>query len=452
MGDSRFPREPPHRFFPGGVPARDRRHGDPFPLPGPPLEAGPVTPEQRRQRRRVVLAAKSVNHFAAATINARRAMGFDAPPQPDLRPTAVQRHMLTDMQRHIGAYGLQLEDMNEEGALAEVLSSRDLYPQDPKHIADYNFDKLKVVRRAFQPLGARARLPPDARALLEDFHVHIERTEAEMFTREAQDTPRPYLDPKLHGSRSEMLRLFLALYERGLMSLRSKLKRHIGIFFVRKKDDMIPLIVDARAANLHHKIPPVTRLGSASCMASLDLSDARLRSTGFRGLVELDPAATRATSETATMYNFLLEELASWFGVPIAFKVQELQEYGFVVDSIFDHELGAKRPVYAQDTVYFVFSGASMGWSWGLYVFRERSGELPGQPGRGGDSFRLHEGEGPGPPGPSRPPGDRRLRGQRPGRGGHPYRRHDADGWLHRAHAARGPSLRRLAREPDLRS
>ena len=279
------------------------------------------------------MATKSVNHLAAATTNTHRAMGFDAPPQPDLRPTAVQRHVLTDMHRRICAYGLQPEDMNEEGALAEVLSSRDLYSQDPKHIADYNVDKLKVVRRAFQPLDARARLPPGARALLEDFHVRIERTEAEMeVIRETQDTPRPYWDPKFRGSRSEMLRLFLAFYERGLMSLRSKLKGHIGIFFVRKKDDMIRLIVDARAANLHHKPPPVTRLGSASCMASLDLSDARLRSTGFGGLVELDPAGNEGDVGDC-YYNFLLEELASWFGAPIAFQAQELRRYGFVVDS-----------------------------------------------------------------------------------------------------------------------
>eukprot|EP00972_Heterocapsa_arctica_P097687 14414602-Heterocapsa_arctica.AAC.1 len=62
--------------------------------------------------------------------------------------------MLDDMTRRIAACGPQPADMNEEGALAELLSSHDLYSQEPKHIAEYDYDKLKVVRRTFQLLDA----------------------------------------------------------------------------------------------------------------------------------------------------------------------------------------------------------------------------------------------------------------------------------------------------------
>eukprot|EP00972_Heterocapsa_arctica_P062183 9166223-Heterocapsa_arctica.AAC.1 len=112
--------------------------------------------------------------------------------------------MLDDMMRRIAAFGPQPDDMNEEGALAELLSSHDLYTQEPKHLAEYDYEKLKVVRRAFQPLDAALRLPAEARALLDNFHVHIERSEAEMeVVRADSEVPRPYWDPRPRSSRPE---------------------------------------------------------------------------------------------------------------------------------------------------------------------------------------------------------------------------------------------------------
>ena len=89
-----------------GVPARDRRHGDPFPLPSPRLVAGPEGWAPSRQRHRRVLAAvHSLNSLAAATLNSRRALGHDNAPQARLGPTAVQTRMLEMIQQRVKDLG-----------------------------------------------------------------------------------------------------------------------------------------------------------------------------------------------------------------------------------------------------------------------------------------------------------------------------------------------------------
>ena len=123
----RQPRGLPSRLnVSAGVPARVRRHGDPFPLPQPLLDAGPgAGGEQRSRHRRVCGAVHSLNALAAATTNSRRALGHDRAPQERLLPSTVQREMLHSINRRVGAFGERPLDLHGNSALRELLSVQD---------------------------------------------------------------------------------------------------------------------------------------------------------------------------------------------------------------------------------------------------------------------------------------------------------------------------------------
>ena len=76
----------------------------------------------------------------------------------------------------------------------------------------------------------------------------------------------------------------------------------------KKKDGFQRLIIDARAACAAHRTPPTTRLGSARCMADLDLSDPRLRASGFGGLGEFGPEGREGDVGTAST----ITQLSAW--------------------------------------------------------------------------------------------------------------------------------------------
>ena len=62
-------------------------------------------------------------------------------------------------------------------------------------------------------------------------------------------------------------------------SFRTRARAFAGFLFVKKKDGMILLIVDARQADHHHTRPPHTLFGCSSALSDIDLSDECLLQT-----------------------------------------------------------------------------------------------------------------------------------------------------------------------------
>eukprot|EP00973_Karenia_brevis_P079746 11065482-Karenia_brevis.AAC.1 len=71
-------------------------------------------------------------------------------------------------------------DLDERGALAELMASRSLYGQEPAHIAPFDYGLLKVARGKVKPKRPHSMLPPDARGLLSHFSSCIEKNSAEL--------------------------------------------------------------------------------------------------------------------------------------------------------------------------------------------------------------------------------------------------------------------------------
>ena len=79
-----------------------------------------------------------------------------------------------------------------------MLSSKDLYSQEPKNLVPYDVSKLKVAKGRVVPQNALQFLPPSAAALLSQYQQHIEMEPARLDSiTETSDPIRPYWDPIL---------------------------------------------------------------------------------------------------------------------------------------------------------------------------------------------------------------------------------------------------------------
>ncbi|CAK0858852.1 unnamed protein product [Prorocentrum cordatum] len=282
------------------------------------------------------------------------------------RGTPLQCDVLQHVARRVKAYGPPPRDLDEDGALAELLASRDLYSQEPKNLAEYDISKLKICRSGTVAKDAKTLLPPETAGLIKHYRHCVERDAEQILEAQvAQVFPRPYWDPKLARDHDSLFELVDRLRDANLIGFRKRLKAKVGIFFVKKKDPAwIRLIIDARQANRCHKTPPKTRLGSVGGFCELDLSDTALRDLGgFGGIAEI----WGGTSDVDDcFYQMLVEELGSWFGIDLP---RAAGAWG--VAQVYDDDLGRRVAVEPSEVVYPVFHGMAMGWAWALHFANE---------------------------------------------------------------------------------
>ena len=177
--------------------------------------------------------------------------------------------------------------MTPRSALADLICAKDLYTQEPLHLAPYLPDRLKVTRGRVVPLAAAELLPDDAREKLEGFKTQILKSDAELEAdRLAGVSITPYWCPDLRRSRAKRRQLISLLQNKGMITFRRQIHSRVGLFFVWKKNQMIRLIVDARSTNAKCRLPPHTALGSLSAVSELDLSDSELAAAAE---LDLDP-------------------------------------------------------------------------------------------------------------------------------------------------------------------
>ncbi|CAK0806201.1 unnamed protein product [Prorocentrum cordatum] len=287
-------------------------------------------------------------------------------PWGHLRPTAVQRWMLQNVARRVEAYGGGPADLAEESSLSEILNSRDHYGMEPKSLASFEFDQVKILRRKVHVRPIRRELPPAALGYLRHSADLIEMGETELEKDRAESAgSSPHWDPKLRRSRDLQRRLYQRLCQQGLLTWRRRLKGRAGIFVVKKKDGPQRPIIDARAANRAHRPPPTTRLGSSRCMADLDFSDPRLRASGFGGIGSGLAASPRGEEGDVgdCFYNYTVPELASWFGFEDRFDTRPAM--------IWDDSERAETKVEDGEVLYPCMAAVCMGWSRALFFASE---------------------------------------------------------------------------------
>ena len=170
-----------------------RRHGGLFPLPyaqflpgldeaeestrrdveSPALTPHPPPPpgyaRQRRRRRnlrigRVNVMVDCLNRLSCAAAEPGPVGHVEASRAP---PTAPQSEALATVCARVRRAGPCPDDLSPQKALQELLKSKDLYSQEPQHLAEYDPSRLKILRTIAQPLPANTLLPPEEAAVFE---------------------------------------------------------------------------------------------------------------------------------------------------------------------------------------------------------------------------------------------------------------------------------------------
>ncbi|CAK0906294.1 unnamed protein product, partial [Prorocentrum cordatum] len=228
-----------------------------------------------------------------------------------------------------GRAGLVPDGLSPSRALQELFKTKDLHGQEPRRLASYDPAKLRVAKGVVEPKDARALLPPHAAQRLRRYKTCIELSAEEIEAKFASEpSPKPYWDPVLRRNKRARHELFGRLLSSGILVPRRRLKGRIGLFFVKKKEGAIRLIVDARNPNACHKPPPTTQLGTAQSFAELNLAEfadvaAEMAShcvlPGAGGVPALDFHQSGADVRDG-FYQFSIVEVADWFGIDESFS------------------------------------------------------------------------------------------------------------------------------------
>ena len=324
-----------------------RKHGSPFPL-----NAKCTTlPKQGFD------CIKSLNQLAGTK--------FDSFMQQPCHPlTKVQQVVCEHVQNCLDENGGCPTDLDGCTALSDLTRSFCPYEGTPNHLADYDFDKIKILHSEVRPKKVVSLLPEQVRPFVTHFQHHIVRdplqVQAELANNPDAMPSRPYWDPILQRDADKRMQLFRRMFKIGLLDLQPVILAKAGIFCVKKKTpEFIRLIIDGRQANFMHRRPPVTRLGSSSCLAEL-----RLPSEG-------PTPAARECDVSDCFYQFRIDEAGAFFCVGKGISYHEWTSLGFTVDSVYDYNLGCRRPTSPDEVLFPVISAMSMGWSWALYLANE---------------------------------------------------------------------------------
>ena len=360
--------------------SRDRKHGDPFPLPLVDQKfidqhmPDFVSPWRLQLANEAV---KSANALAGAHMKATRALHSIHAPRTQRPRTAVQIEMTLDILKRLDTLPPPETGCNEEQCLRDLTGASYLYGE-ANHLASYDPDRIKIFRRRLNPLDARSLCPPEVRRQLELFPQFIERTEDEISDLYPDGLGvEPYWDPALRKNRKLREDLYVRLWNTGLLTFRRKRKALIAFFVVKKKDGMQRLVCDARQANRCHRPPPTTQLSTPSCFSAIDLSDYNLMEQGFGeifGLHDSDgdsPVFSCRGNEGDVgdcFYNFSIEELSSWFATKDQFSTERLSQLGICPSTIFDDDRQDFDKVVPGEYLIPCFRGVCMGWSWALHL------------------------------------------------------------------------------------
>ena len=244
--------------LPGADPEQLRKHGSPFPYDVSCMNL----PKQAND------CIRSLNQLAGAK--------FIDKQLPRRAPTKVQRILCNHVCTCIDENGAHPADHTGKQALAELTRSFCPYDGMPNHLADYCFDKVKILHSTVRSKKVVDLLPAEVRPFVTDFKHHVARDPLQVQAELESDPsamPRcPYWGPLLQKDPFERMRLFKRMFDIGLLDLQPVVLAKAGIFCVKKKTpEYVRLIIDGRQANFMHRRPPVTRLGSSSCLSELTI-------------------------------------------------------------------------------------------------------------------------------------------------------------------------------------
>lgn len=268
-----------------------------FPLPR--LTWGPRLNDPAQElRQRVDHSLKSLNDLASVP-------SFPNSANEHLPLTAVQQWAMADIWRRVERHGAQPTEMDEDSALANMLSSTNLYTQKAARLVPTD----RILQRSLQLIPVEKLLPPEAAVYIHHHEDLISKSSVELEAeQESFDPITPYRDPGLKTDFGRRLDLYRALHSAGLLCFRRRRKARVAFFTVSKKDGVQRLLVDARDANQKQRRPPFTRLSTTTAFGELDLDP--FAQNGVGEVVEARVPGMSAGDVGDCFYNFSIEPLS----------------------------------------------------------------------------------------------------------------------------------------------
>ena len=217
----------------------------------------------------------------------------------------------------------------------------------------FAWEKLKLLRDSWEvtPRNVLDVAPAHVASWFESAgRFRLSREEADLV---AQQSPveEPYWDVRLASDSALRAKFFGALSRKGLLTVRRKVHSFAGLFFVKKKGGQIRMVLDGRATNASHRLPPHVALGSVAAWSEIDLADVDRSQPLWKCSGDLQDS----------FYQFYSDQLAEDFAFDYPIKACEAG-----VSCIWED--GAWIPIEPNDTVYYCFRGIPMGWSWAMWV------------------------------------------------------------------------------------
>jgi hypothetical protein len=154
-------------------------------------------------------------------------------------------------------------------ALGALIKARDLYSLEKVATAPYSRDLLNIFRGGRRPLvDLSSTLPADEKCWWQDPDRFL-LEDPDVADSASAEIPEPYWDPILKNNRVAYREFLQDLDNAGVLQYRRRSRCKIGIFFVRKSNGDLRMVVDCRQANCRFRKPPKTRLVSGSTFGEL---------------------------------------------------------------------------------------------------------------------------------------------------------------------------------------
>ena len=335
---------------------QERRHGFVFPIPGGAIAEQPTLVRD-----------------SLFGLNKLAGVKFNDASQLFHRPlTAVQSVAVDNAGAAVAEAG-ECPSLCGRDALKDMMKSHPTYGE-PSTLAPFDAAKLKILFSLGRPKTIETLLPPHVIPLLNRWKTHIELS-AEEVRSKLDASPeccpkRPYWDPILQKSRDVRTKLIVDLWKVGVVTFRTSIKSSIGLFFVKKKTpEWIRMVVDCRISNVHHRQPPVTRLGSPSCFGDLEMSPEVLKARLGRDCNQVGWGAELDVADC--FYQFEMKQLAKWFGIDDPRKTADWAKAGVDITEVYDEDLETMVLLNDDTVVYPVIGAMPMGWTWALFFANE---------------------------------------------------------------------------------
>lgn len=335
---------------------QERRHGYLFPFPGGSIAHQPTLVQD---------AMFGLNKLAGVKFNDARQLFHR--PLNTLQQAACHNiaEVIAEAGEQPGITGIE--------ALQDMMKAHPVYGE-PSTLVPFDAQKLKILKSAGRPKPIEALLPPHVAPLMQRWKTHIELT-SEEFSKKLHEDPQccpkqPYWDPILKHDKATRSQLIADLWKVGIINFRTSIKSSIGLFFVKKKTpEFIRMVVDCRIGNAHHRQPPVTRLGGASCFSEIEMNSEVLQHRLGYCNQQVGWGAELDVSDC--FYQFEMKQLSKWFGVNDPRTVAAWKQWGIEISEVYDEDLQQNIQVEPTTVLFPVIGAMPMGWTWALFFANE---------------------------------------------------------------------------------